>query len=640
MNIWKVILAIGTGAAVVAGGAYYLGIFDEPAAVTESSTPSETAGSGATDPADPPATENKSIVEADAVPPAFDLLRVEPSGDIVIAGSAAKGSSVEIVTGSTVIATTTADAGGQFVAVLDEPLKPGDYQIVLRSTTKEGVSATSPETAIVSVPETIAGEVLALVEQPGEASRLISKPKAKPATEEKTEPDPEPETANEQDNDPTAKAEQTASNGKNQQSPDEGGQNLKETEQKSAPENADVAAADATPEQAESPKPEAKQVAEAQQSATGEETGSEGNQTSKVAEEPTPSEARNKTQGEGTDPGAEKPSEITKAEEPAGDSSAMNPAFPSVVAVEAVEIDGTKIFVAGRGEPGRLVRIYANEELLGQAEVSAIGRFLLETDRELKVGDYIIRADMLEKNSGEVVSRAAVPFEREPGETMAAVAQQPTDTDSNNQSDTTDQDRKASGGSKDATGMPKSAEETKPAHTEASEQSDGSSENEGRSGNDIAKDNTSGSSTTETVGVNSEPESEGAGPNEAAANESPKEVATATQQTSEEKNQQKTANPNSGPVTSEKLQRVSSSVIIRRGDNLWRISRRVYGRGVRYTTIYLANEDQIEDPNRIWPGQVFTVPDETPEGEVADKTLLEERMAEEKAKEAETSAGN
>src|SRR5690606_4934226 len=32
-----------------------------------------------------------------------------------------------------------------------------------------------------------------------------------------------------------------------------------------------------------------------------------------------------------------------------------------------------------------------------------------------------------------------------------------------------------------------------------------------------------------------------------------------------------------------------NSVIIRRGDTLWQISRRVYGQGVRYTTIYLAN---------------------------------------------------
>ena len=87
-------------------------------------------------------------------------------------------------------------------------------------------------------------------------------------------------------------------------------------------------------------------------------------------------------------------------------------------------------------------------------------------------------------------------------------------------------------------------------------------------------------------------------------------------------------------IVGEKLSNVKSSVIIRRGDNLWRISRRVYGRGVRYTTIYLANKDQIRDPDMIWPGQVFTVPKETPEGEKADAAELEKRWAEEDKKPA------
>ena len=69
----------------------------------------------------------------------------------------------------------------------------------------------------------------------------------------------------------------------------------------------------------------------------------------------------------------------------------------------------------------------------------------------------------------------------------------------------------------------------------------------------------------------------------------------------------------SGPKVIEQapLKESKTSVIIRKGDTLWQISRRVYGRGVRYTTIYLANQDQITDPDEILPGQVFGVP-ETP----------------------------
>ena len=90
--------------------------------------------------------------------------------------------------------------------------------------------------------------------------------------------------------------------------------------------------------------------------------------------------------------------------------------------VEAVEIDGRKIFVAGAADPGRRVRGYANAILLGDALASPDGRFLIEAERDLPVGDYIIRIDALDADGATVVARAAVPFEREPGETIAAVA--------------------------------------------------------------------------------------------------------------------------------------------------------------------------------------------------------------------------
>jgi nucleoid-associated protein YgaU len=49
-------------------------------------------------------------------------------------------------------------------------------------------------------------------------------------------------------------------------------------------------------------------------------------------------------------------------------------------------------------------------------------------------------------------------------------------------------------------------------------------------------------------------------------------------------------------------------VVVQPGQNLWRIARAAYGRGVRYTVIYQANRDQIRDPSLIYPGQVFAVP--------------------------------
>ena len=49
-------------------------------------------------------------------------------------------------------------------------------------------------------------------------------------------------------------------------------------------------------------------------------------------------------------------------------------------------------------------------------------------------------------------------------------------------------------------------------------------------------------------------------------------------------------------------------VVVQPRQTLWRIARHVYGHGMRYTLIYEANRSQIRDPNRIYPGQVFTLP--------------------------------
>lgn len=53
-------------------------------------------------------------------------------------------------------------------------------------------------------------------------------------------------------------------------------------------------------------------------------------------------------------------------------------------------------------------------------------------------------------------------------------------------------------------------------------------------------------------------------------------------------------------------------VIVQPRQNLWRIARRAYGQGIRYTEIFEANRSQIRDPNLIFPGQIFSVPAAAP----------------------------
>jgi len=50
------------------------------------------------------------------------------------------------------------------------------------------------------------------------------------------------------------------------------------------------------------------------------------------------------------------------------------------------------------------------------------------------------------------------------------------------------------------------------------------------------------------------------------------------------------------------------SRVISRGDSLWALSRLAYGDGSRYALIFKANRDKIHNPNRIYPGQTFVLP--------------------------------
>ena len=49
-------------------------------------------------------------------------------------------------------------------------------------------------------------------------------------------------------------------------------------------------------------------------------------------------------------------------------------------------------------------------------------------------------------------------------------------------------------------------------------------------------------------------------------------------------------------------------VVVQPGNSLWRIARRLFGEGIKYSHIYEANQSQIRDPDMIYPGQVFEVP--------------------------------
>ncbi|MBV2361400.1 LysM peptidoglycan-binding domain-containing protein [Thalassococcus sp. CAU 1522] len=52
-----------------------------------------------------------------------------------------------------------------------------------------------------------------------------------------------------------------------------------------------------------------------------------------------------------------------------------------------------------------------------------------------------------------------------------------------------------------------------------------------------------------------------------------------------------------------------SAVTVQPGNTLWAIARSRYGEGTAYVRVFEANADQIRDPDLIYPGQVFSLPD-------------------------------
>lgn len=454
---------------------------DATAPATEAAAPAAPAA---------PAPATPAPAAAGPVAPSFDIVRVESNGSIVVAGNAAPNSKVEILNGSTVLGSTVAGPDGAFVIVLDDPLKPGDYTIALRSTTGDVVTP-SVQTAVVSVPKDAAGQVLAMVEEPGKPAELLTVP---------------------------------------------------------APET--KPAAPATGDQAAAPAAEAPAA------------------TAPAA------------------PAEPAPAAVDAAAAPAAPAAAATPPAAAVaepkIVVEAVEIDGNKIFVAGLADAGRKVRAYANDILLGDAVTSPDGHFLVEATRDIPVGSYTIHVDGLDADGVKVVARAAVPFEREPGEAVAAVA--PAET---------------------------KPAEAKPAEPAAAETPAAPAAPATVAAAPAEPAPAPAAPATSAPAVAEAPAAPAPATPAAPATEAPAVVVAAT--------------PDVPETVAPKLEHADGAVIIRRNDTLWRISRRVYGHGVRYSTIYLANQDQISDPDRIWPGQVFKVPEKSKEGEAADLKAMGEQ---------------
>jgi nucleoid-associated protein YgaU len=210
---------------------------------------------------------------------------------------------------------------------------------------------------------------------------------------------------------------------------------------------------------------------------------------------------------------------------------------PSIV-IETVEADAGRMFVSGRAAATATIRLYLNDTYLASARAADDGRLSFTITKGLAPGDYRVRLDDVEPQTGKVLSRAEVAFTM-PVDAVAAAAPR------------NGADRPA-GASPAPAPAPQIANNAGAAPAPTAQQAPATAP---RAPAPPAGVETGGSASAVVI----------------------PEVQTAT---------------------------------VTRGDSLWRISRRTYGRGARYTVIYDANQDQIRDADLIYPGQIFVLPNE------------------------------
>ncbi len=528
---------------------------DKSATLAEPKSAEPTAGGEAADTA-----KSTDPVAAWTVP-GFDVLRVEPDGSTVIAGRAQPNTKLEIMSGDTVIGTADVGAAGDFAAVFEKPLAAGDYQLTLRSVGENGATKSSEEVATVSIPKDKAGELLAMVSKPGEASRIITKPvaEAKPA-----DAAAQPATATGE----VAKAEPVPA------VPSQ----IPETGEKPAVSVSAVEIEGRKIFVAGNAKAGALVRVYADDKPVGEiKADEQGRFVVEGAIDLPVGGHTIRADVMGADGSTVETRASVPFDRPAGDQVAAvaQPGVQGTVApLEGGSFDGLRM--EATKALGLLKGLFADGKVPTAEELAAARS---ATEIALKsLADFKV-ADNLDAGVKEMAAKTA----KSAADALAVLKALPADAASVSAS---------LGKIEAAVGsalMPRT---------------------DGTGGNAVATD-----TTTQPV------QNEVGKPAAETAEKPPAGLATPSAESGVASvTGTDSAAPAEKPATGQAatepetvqqapLQQSKTSVIIRRGDTLWQISRRVYGAGVRYTTIYLANEGQITNPDRILPGQIFGVPD-------------------------------
>ena len=550
----------------------------EVAAVVEEAVPAEPA-LDVTPPAD--------VADVDSVIAAtFGLLRAEPDGSVVIAGSGTPGSKVQVFANGELLGTVEVEASGDWVFVPDAPLPTGGLEITLG---EEGKDGTAEDSFIVVINEDKTSQPLVVASKPGEASEVLqglvaptAMAAATPATAETpaaaTETAAAPETPAVEE--PAAMAAASAETPATATEP-------------AAEPTLDVAT---LPEAAAAP-----EAATAEPAAEATATAPEAPATTPEAATPASSPATAEPAATSDAPAAEPAATDMATAEPATvDAATAEPAAtaPATVTladvsptIDAIEIETDRTFFAGAGPDGGVIRLYVDDTYVADAVVEA-GRWLVEAGPVLSKPSQRVRADLLQPNSAAVLGRAEVDFVVDvPAVDEPVAVAEATAPEAAAEPAATEPAAATEAAAPEAA-VPATAETA--AAPEAAP----------------AVDATPAAAPAEPAASTSQPEAvaEAAQPAEPVATEAtPAQPPAAVAEAPAEPAVPRMVAVSLGDPEAQRF--ASGKAIIRRGDNLWTIARRVYGEGLKYTTIYQANTGQIRDPDRIYPGQVFDLPE-------------------------------
>ena len=353
--------------------------------------------------AEPPAAASSDEAPAKApgaiaavpVMPTFDVVRVEPTGDAVIAGTAASGATIEVLDGGKPVAKARANENGDWALALDRPMSPGTHDLSIRTTTQDKASMTlSDQRVAVAVPEKPTEEPLVVLNTPDAASRIIEMPKAKsseaasaesagkkaPAAPAVVEAAPQgaekpPKVAEAAPKEPA----QLPAKGKGKAGPAKGSEVAALPSQDSAGE---------APEAGPAPVPGGKSAAEAKpaEKPAAVPASPAGEAVAKSGEPAVVAEAGNAPAAVKAAPTGE---QVAGKGSPAVEIKPTKPQIMPKVAVTAVEADTAgSLFVAGTTATGDPIKVYLDGALLGQAKPTQGGTWLLEVHHELAAGTY------------------------------------------------------------------------------------------------------------------------------------------------------------------------------------------------------------------------------------------------------------